>query len=137
MGIENGFAARTVLVKQGVAGTIIAGVRTKTITFEGEPIDTTSDENNGWRNLIPTYGTRGVTLAVEGVVKSHQLKIAAFSQAVMSDLTLEWPDGFLIEGSFALANYAETGAHDGEMTFSCEFRSSGVVEYTAAPPEGG
>lgn len=131
--IDNGFAARTVLVKSGTPPVVIAGIRTKTITFEGEPIDTTSDENNGWRTLIPTYGTRGMTMSVEGVVKSNTLKISALSQQVMEDVTVTWPDGFEVTGTFAVANYAETGAHDGEMTFSCEFRSSGEVEYTDAP----
>lgn len=131
--IKNGVAARTVLVKSGTPAAVIAGIRTKTITFEGEPIDTTSDENNGWRTLIPVYGTRGMTMSVEGVVKSNVLKISALSQQVMEAITVEWPDGFKVEGSFAVANYAETGSHDGELTFSCEFRSSGEVEYTDAP----
>lgn len=130
--ISNGFAARTVIVSNAAGP--IAGVRTKTITFEGEPIDTTSDENDGWRNLIPAYGTRGMTMSVEGVVKSNALKISALSQAVMDEITVTWPDGFEVTGDFAVANYAETGSYDGEMTFSCELRSSGAVEYTDATP---
>lgn len=134
--ISNGFASRTVLVKNKDG--VVAGVRTKTITFEGEPIDTTSDENNGWRNLIATYGTRGMTISVEGVVKSHSLKTAALSQAVMNDISMEWPDGYLVQGDFAMANYTETGSFDGEMTFSCEFRSTGPITYTSpvAPVPG-
>lgn len=125
--INNGFAGRTIIVRQG--GIVIAGIRTKTLTFEGEPIDTTSDENDGWRTLLATYGTRGLTASVEGVTKSHQLKIAALSQAVMSELTFTWPDGFEVIGDFALANYAETGPYDDAATFSCEFRSSGELGY--------
>jgi len=125
--ITTGFAGRTILVRQG--GQVIAGIRTKTLTFEGEPIDVTSDENDGWRTLLSVYGTRGLTASVEGVVKSHQLKIAALSQAVMSELTFTWPDGFEVVGDFALSNYTETGAYDDAATFSCEFRSSGELAY--------
>lgn len=125
--ISQGFAGRTILVRQG--GEVIAGIRTKTLNFEGEPIDVTSDENDGWRTLLSVYGTRGITASVEGVVKSHQLKIAALSQAVMSELTLTWPDGFEVVADFALGNYTETGAYDDAATFSCEFRSSGEVAY--------
>lgn len=139
--INQGFAGRTIIVRQG--GEVIAGIRTKTLNFEGEPIDVTSDENDGWRTLLSVYGTRGLTASVEGVVKSHQLKIAALSQAVMSELTLTWPDGFEVTGDFALGNYTETGAYDDAATFSCEFRSSGEVAYdvgddvlTIAPPAG-
>lgn len=138
--VEAGFAGRTVLVKQG--STVVAGIRTKTLTFDGEPIDVTSDENDGWRTLLSVYGTRGLTASVEGVVKSHQLKIAALSQAVMTELTLTWPDGFEVVGDFAIANYSETGTYDDAMTFSCEFRSSGEVAYDTGvalaldPPAG-
>lgn len=125
--INQGFAGRTIIVRQG--GQVIAGIRTKTLNFEGEPIDVTSDENDGWRTLLSVYGTRGITASVEGVVKSHQLKIAALSQAVMSELTLTWPDGFEVIADFALANYTETGAYDDGATFSCEFRSSGEIAY--------
>src|SRR6478609_2283295 len=125
--VTEGFAGRTILVRQG--GQIIAGIRTKTLTFEGEPIDVTSDENDGWRTLLSVYGTRGLTASVEGVVKSHQLKIAALSQQVMSELTFTWPDGFEVVGNFALSNYTETGAYDDAATFSCELRSSGELSY--------
>lgn len=125
--ITQGFAGRTIIVRQG--GEVIAGIRTKTLNFEGEPIDVTSDENDGWRTLLSVYGTRGLTASVEGVVKSHQLKVAALSQAVISELTLTWPDGFEVIADFALANYTETGAYDDAATFSCEFRSSGEIAY--------
>lgn len=125
--ITQGFAGRTIIVRQG--GEQIAGIRTKTLTFEGEPIDVTSDENDGWRTLLSTYGTRGLTASVEGVTKSHQLKVAALSQQVITELTFTWPDGFEVIGDFALANYAETGEYTDAATFSCEFRSSGELAF--------
>lgn len=128
MPISNGFASRTVVVSRN--DEVVAGIRTKTVTFEGEPIDVTTDENDGWRTLIPVYGTRGMTLAVDGVVKSNLLKTTALSQSnIIEEMVVEWPDGYTVTGDFAVASYSENGSHDGEMTFSCEFRSTGALSY--------
>lgn len=123
--ISQGFASRLVLVRRG--DEVIAGVRTKTVNFNGEAIDTTSDENDGWQTKIPTYGVRGVSLQVEGVVKGNVLKNAWATQDVINDMTMEWPDGWAVNAAFAFNNYVETGANDGEMTFTCTFESSGEV----------
>lgn len=124
-------AGRNLIVKR--AGVQVAGVKSKTVTLNGEPIDITNDDDDGWRALLDAVAVQGVELAVEGVVKSDLFRAAYFAGTFIDDMELEYPDGGIIAGDFHMANYEETGATEDAIVFSCSFISTGVVTYTAAP----
>ena len=50
----------------------------------------------------------------------------------MQPATFEYSDGGTVAGNFYLQEYAETGNHDGEITFEATFMSNGVITYTPA-----
>ena len=58
--------------------------------------------------------------------------LALGTSLLLTDITLDFADGGDIVGDFFLANYAETGAHDGEVTFTATLQSSGSWTYTTA-----
>lgn len=122
-------AGRTMRVKYNAV--IIAGVRTKTVTFNGEPIDITSDDDSGWRtSLEDDAAVRSVDISVEGVTKDDTLRSAWYNKALMEAMEVEWPDGSSLTGNFHLGSYAETGATEDGVTFSATFNSSGAPTYT-------
>lgn len=124
-------AGRSLIVRR--AGVVVAGVKSKTVTLNGEAIDITNDDDLGWRALLDDVAVQGVELAVEGVVKSDIFRAAYFAGTFIDDMEIEYLDGAIIAGDFHMANYEETGATEDALVFSCTFQSTGVVTYTAAP----
>ena len=124
-------AGRSLIVRR--AGVVVAGVKSKTVTLNGEAIDITNDDDLGGRALLDDVAGQGVELAAEGVVKSDIFRAAYFAGTFIDDMEIEYPDGAIIAGDFHMANYEETGPTEDALTFSCTFQSTGVVTYTAAP----
>lgn len=115
---------------------LVAGVREKGIELNGEPVDVTNDDSLGWRSLLDIGQINMVNIPVSGVLVNDSLRADWFSGASaeghrMKPTTFRYPDGGEITGDFYLADYSETGAHDGEVTFEATFQSSGAVVYTA------
>lgn len=111
--------------------TPIAGVREKSIALNGEPIDVTSDDDNGWRHVLEDLSQVQVDITVTGVTKDDTLRAAWFGTRV-GDLKVTFPDGGTIEGEFVLGPYTESGSYNDAHVFEATFSSNGVVTYT--PP---
>jgi len=112
----------------------IAGVRTKTVSINGDAIDVTSDDDLGYRTLLNDPATRTLDLKVEGITKDDNLRAVLLSggSQMLTDITIEYPDGSTITGNFYLAQVEETGAYDDAITFSTTLQSSGEYTYTPA-----
>ena len=125
-------AGRELLIKKGVS--VIAGVRTKTVTINGEPIDVTTDDDSGFRTLLASAGLRSIDLSVEGVTKDATLRaiVAGVSSQLLTDISIEYPNGDTIDGDFYLVNIEESGEYQDALTFSASLQSSGPFTYTPA-----
>ena len=106
--------------------TAIAGVRTKTLSINHEPVDITSDDDDGFRTLLSTVGESSFELSVEGVLKDSVLFDAATGSGskLLTDITIEHPSG-TISGDVFLTAFESTGAYNDAVTFSATFQSSG------------
>lgn len=121
---------RSLLVKKGI--TVLAGMRTKGVALNGEPIDVTTDDDGGWRTLLADVGTMTVDLSIEGITKNDTLRalIAAGGTSLMlTDITVEFPDGHGFSGNFFLNSLEETGTYNEAITFSGSLQSSGTIRY--------
>lgn len=131
----DGFLGRDITFQWGgnSPGDTILGVREKGIEINGEAIDVTSDENNGWRTLLNTPGQREVTISLSGVTKDKRLKTAIMGADAgrTQPVFLTYPDGGVISGNFYLQSHSETGSYNDATTFEAELLSTGEVTYTA------
>ena len=119
---------RKILIKKD--GTVLAGVRTKSVAINREPIDITNDDDLGWRNILAEPGERQIDFTVSGIVVNDVLRDASFEDpAVLEDLTFEYDDGAKIEGDFFLASYTENGEYNDALSFDATFHNAGVVQY--------
>lgn len=118
---------------------VIAGVRTKSLSFAGEPVDITSDDDDGYRTLLDVSGQEALDMSVEGITKNTLLRAAALTGGglMLTDITLEFPktgtqavSGDTISGSFFLASLEESGTYNDAITFSASLQSSGQWTYT-------
>jgi TP901-1 family phage major tail protein len=136
---------RTIIVRWGDASPIpaVAGIREKSVTVSGEPVDITNDDSAGWRQLLDAPQVNTVEISASGVALNDTLRQAWFSGAAIGSGTRMAPAEFeyplegaqtnpaVISGTFYLQEYSETGNHDGEVTFEATWVSNGAVTYTA------
>jgi predicted secreted protein len=117
------------ILKNSVA---IAGVRTKTVAIAGEPIDITTDDDLGYRTMLAEAGTYSIDLTVDGVTKDAELRgiILTGGSLLLTDITIEYPDGSEISGDFFLASVEDSGEYADAITFSASLQSSGAWTYT-------
>lgn len=126
------YSGRDFLIKKG--STVIASVRAKTVTINGEPIDVTTDDSNGYRNLLDKAATRSIDMSVEGLTDDDTLRAAMLGSGslLLTDINVEYPDGATLTGDFFMTSLEETGQHTDAVGFSASFQSSGQWTYTAA-----
>ena len=123
-----GFVGRSIAMTWD--GAAIAGVREKKKTLSGAAVDVSSDEDNGWRTLLEDPQQNEVNLSLSGVTKEDVLRAAWFDGDRTKAVTLTYPDGGVLSGTFYLSSYNETGPYNNATTFDCELMSSGEVTYT-------
>lgn len=114
---------------------VVAGVRSKGVTINKEPIDVTTDDDEGWRKLLNKPATKSVDISVEGVTKDDSLRetIMTGESAVLAVLAVEYSDGSFLIGDFHLVSVEETGEYEDAVTFSGSLQSSGAVVFVPAP----
>jgi predicted secreted protein len=114
----------------------IAAVRTKGSTFTREPIDTTTDDDDGWRELLGEPGRRSVDANVAGVMTAANAGalLTEWEGNLNSDIVIELPDGREVTAAegFFLGNLEFGGEETGPTTFSAQLQSSGEVTMTPA-----
>lgn len=133
--MSDGFSGRAIKLKIGM--TVIAGLQSKTLTNAREAVDTTNDDNNGWRSLLPVPGIRSIDAKVEGVCTEDNLSVlqGLYAGVVNAALNIEYPDGSTATAAdgFFFSAFEISGTHDKHVAFSATFMSSGVVTFVAAP----
>lgn len=114
-------------------GTVIAGARSKTVTFNNSEVDITNDDSNGFRLILDTPGIRSLDISIDGVWDDgHALQEPAEGGSpLLTDISIVGIDG-TITGDFFLQDYEVTGEHDGEVEFSATMLSSGEFIKTPA-----
>ena len=130
--MSRGYNGRDLLVKIG--GTLVAAVQSKTITKAREAVDVTTDDSDGNRTLLAEPGVRSTDIQVEGVATSSNFSdlLSKFEANTLLQVSAIGPDGSAQIGDFFLSNLTQTGEHDGAVTFSATFQSSGMVSSSEA-----
>lgn len=136
----SGIKGRSIQVKR--SGVVVAGVRTKSLSIAGSPIDITNDDDAGVRKLMDEPGQVDVNISVSGLlvpnntallaellsttdrVAPMQFNIGGFEG---SPVTGGW--GF--SGDFFLASANFNGEYQGAVAMELEFQSAGPVTYVA------
>lgn len=122
----------TLSLLAGTVETLIAALTSKELTVNDEPVDITSDDDDGWRALLAdTSGTRSVDISCEGVLKSNQVgTLIEVGDDV--ELVFEVPGIRKYTGTFRVTSF-NIGAETAEgATFSAQFQSSGAVSFSAS-----
>lgn len=118
------------------AFTTIGGLRTRTLSFNTESVDITSQESVGqWRELLAGAGARSARLSGAGIFKdtaSDELVRSTFFAGTIRNWQVVIPDFGTVAGPFQVSSLEFSGRHDGEVTFDLTLDSAGALTFTAA-----
>jgi len=126
----SGFVGRLVEVRKGTTtGTLIAGVRTKSVTINNEPIDITTDDSAGFRELLDVSGERHLDISVEGLTQDNTLLgIAVAGSALIDEFSIVFPGtpNVVVRGDFRINNFQLGAEYADAVTFTAELQSTGA-----------
>ena len=112
---------------------LAAGKRTKSITINNAPIDLTSDDDSGIRQLLETDSAeKSIDMSIEGVTKDAGFMDNIIAGSYTEDLAIEIDGIGTITGRFFIASFAISAPYNEAVTFTAEFQSSGAFEYAAS-----
>lgn len=123
---------RNLQILQGVV--VLAAVRNKSISYSGEPIDITTDDDSGFRTLLGETGQESIDMSVDGIAIDKVLRDVSLvsGSKLLTDINIIWPDGSTLSGDFYMPTYEESGTYKDAVTFTASFQSSGAWTYTPA-----
>lgn len=128
-----GQKSRDLIIKKNAVA--IAGVNAKSISIAKEPIDITTDSDNGYRTFLADAGTKSLDLSFSGVTKDAVLRAQIITEQtqLLTDITIDYPNGDAISGDFYFNGFTENGGgSDGAVEFDGTLQSSGPWVYTPA-----
>ena len=125
------FVGRKATITKGA--TPIAAIRTRTVSINNEPVDITSDDDNGFRTLLQDPGTKTLDLSIEGVAKDATLLTSVMSTSdIIETLSILFPTIGTIAGDFVVASFEVAAPYNEAATFTASLQSSGAFTFTPA-----
>ncbi len=114
----------------------VAGLRSSTLSFNAETVDSTSQESTGaWRELLAGAGLKSAALRGQGIFKdatSDATLRSSFFNATILNWQVIIPDFGTVAGPFQITALDYAGRHDAEVTLELALESAGQLTFTAA-----
>jgi predicted secreted protein len=111
----------------------IQGVREKSIASNGEPIDVTADDSDGWREVLTIAAENQVSVGISGVTKDRRFITDWYAGIRTQAVQFVYPGGDTLTGTFFISSLTETEPYNEASTFEAQLISTGVVTYTPVP----
>jgi len=108
----------------------VAGMRTTQLSVNGEAVNVTSKDSEGWRELLSGAGVRSVSVSGSGIFTGSAAETRIKSNALaglIDDYELSFEGGERLRGRFLLTRLDYAGDHGGERTYALNLESSGAV----------
>lgn len=113
----------------------VAGMRSRSISFNADTVDVTDFESAGrWRELLAGAGVQRASISGTGLFKdtaSDALIRSRFFASEITDWQITIPDFGVVEGPFQISTLEYGGQHNGEVTFEMGLESAGQIAFTA------
>ncbi len=115
--------------------TTVAGLRSRSISFNAETVDVTHAESVGqWRELLDGAGIKRAALSGAGIFKdqsSDETVRGYFFNSTIRNWQIVIPDFGTVEGPFQVNALEFSGRHDSEITFDLSLESAGELTFAA------
>jgi TP901-1 family phage major tail protein len=111
----------------------VAGMRSRKIAFNAEPIDITNADSAGrWRELLEGAGVRRAGISGAGIFKDAGSDASVrelFFDGAIRTWQIVVPDFGTISGPFQVIALEYAGEHDGEVTYEMGLESAGQISF--------
>ena len=115
--------------------TTMAGLRTRSLTFNAASIDVTDSESAGqWRELLAGGGIKRAAVSGAGIFKdqaSDEAVRSLFFGGTICDWQLVIPGFGTVAGAFQITSLQFSADYAGEVTFDLALESAGQLSFTA------
>ena len=115
--------------------TTVAGLRTRSLTFNAASIDVTDSESAGqWRELLAGGGIKRAAVSGAGIFKdqaSDEAVRSLFFGGTICDWQLVIPGFGTVAGAFQITSLQFSADYAGEVTFDLALESAGQLSFTA------
>ena len=115
--------------------TTVAGLRTRSLSFNAASIDVTDSESAGqWRELLSGGGIKRASVCGSGIFKeqaSDEAVRGLFFGAAICNWQLVIPGFGTVAGPFQITALQFSGDYAGEVTFDLSLDSAGEITFTA------
>lgn len=108
----------------------VAGLRTTQLSINGEPVNITSKDSGGWRQLLSGAGVRSVSVSGAGIFTGSAAEIQIRGNALAGDVDdyeLSFESGERMRGGFLVSRLDYAGDYNGERSYTLSLESSGPV----------
>ncbi len=114
----------------------VAGMRSRRLAFNAEPVDITDFESAGrWRHLLSGAGVQRASVSGAGIFKDaasdEQIRSVFFNSEIVGWQIIV-PGFGTIEGDFQVTSLEYSGEHNGEISFDMSLESAGQLSFAAA-----
>lgn len=110
--------------------TTIGAAKVTSMRLNGQLVDTTTVDNNGWRELLEGGAVRSVSISLSGIVKDSAaeatLQTNAFAQTI-DNYKITTGAGDTFTGAFQITQYERSGEVNGAEEFSATLESSSTI----------
>ena len=110
----------------------VGAFRTNGATINGELVDITDKDSDGWREGLDGGGIRNMSFTGSGAFKDGSeeegLRARAFDQA-SANYQMRTTGGHIFEGPFQIVTYERTGEVNGAEEFSLTMESLNTITY--------
>lgn len=130
-------AGRNVLLKVdlGASPTIyqaFTGLRATQIKINGNQVDITNKNSNGWQELLTNAGVRKFEMTGSGIYDSAVGGVFAYvEKAALNntfiDAEITFPNGVVYTGTWVVSDYTLDAPYDNATTFSLTLMSHGPI----------
>lgn len=121
--------------EMGEGFTVAAGIRSKSMTINNEPIDVTNQGSNQFRKLLDKAGIKSLDGSGSGVFDTRNGSLERIEDAALDGALKRFRLVFLkanrtFEAKFKVASMEYGGEYNGEHTYSISLQSSGKIKRT-------
>ena len=109
---------------------VIAGLRTTQMSINGEAVNITTKDSDGWRELLSRAGVRSVSVSAAGIFTGSDAEVRIRNHALageIDDYELSFESGERMRGKFLISRLDYAGDYNGERSFTFNMESSGPV----------
>jgi predicted secreted protein len=111
----------------------LAGIRNNGVEIDNEPVDFTTNDDDGFRRLSIESAERQINLSIEGLVLDEEWAMdSANGTNLVKSLVIVRPTGSTISGDFRLNNYNEGAPYKEAFTFTATLQSTGPFVWSSA-----